>query len=190
MFTNAYGNMFSDLYTGAGDGWEINTKNEAITFSPILPPALLPNELVRNLGSINTLMSKTKNITGGRMEINAFLGNMIILTDGRLFMTSQESKERSGDTGAGWNQNSTFRKISDKFELGDSMINYDNYRNAFDSLGNDTLRDPNLEGYIFEYDFDGNRSNDFGGFCSNFSGSYPLDPSFTDAQVKTAFDSL
>jgi len=179
---------FSDLYLNANDGYFIDSKNNAITSKPILPTALRPQELA--LRREQSVMSKTKNITGGRMRLNAWLSNLVILTDGRLYLKSMESNERNGDTGVGWNRNNPARQIVSKFNVGDKLMNYDNYRNAFDNLGLDTLRIPDLEGFTFDYSMDGNRSQDFGGFIPEFNMSYPLNNSFTLAQIKSAFDAI
>lgn len=179
---------WSDLYLSATDGYTIDNKNQCITANPILPTALRPQENLRNFEK--TVMSKTKNITGGRMRLNAWLDGSFILTDGRLFLRSMEAQERNGDTGTGWNQNNLSRQVVSKFNLGDKLMNFDNYRNALDAGGLDTLRTPNVEGFTFDYSIDGNRSQDFGGFIPEFSFSYPLSDAYTIDQIKTAFDAL
>ena len=182
------GKNWSDLYLSATDGYFIDSKNNAITTNPILPTALRPQELA--LRRPQSVMSKTKNITGGRMRLNAWLSNLVILTDGRLYLKSMESNERNGDTGTGWNRNNQARTIVSKFNIGDKLMNFDNYRNAFDPGGLDTLRTPNVEGFTFDYSMDGNRAQDFGGFVPELSLSYPLSDAYTMDQIKTAFDAL
>ena len=184
------GKTFSDLYTNSvGNGFSIDNKNQAFTSFPILPFELRPTETVRGIRS-NGYMTKTKNITGGRMRLTSYVAQLGFLTDGRLFATSIEAEERNGDTGTGWNRNLIARTNVDKFNTNDKLMNYDTFRNAFDSLGLDTLRVPNVEGYTLEYNFDGSRSNDFGGFFTPFKTSYVLNPALSQAQIKTAIDSL
>ena len=180
--------MFSDLYQSASDGYTIDNKNQAVTSNPILPTALIPDENVRV--NQKQVMSKTKNITGGRMRLNAWLDGAFLLTNGKIYLRSMEANERNGDTGTGWNTDNLARQIVSKFDTGDKLMNFDTFRNAFDNLGNDTLRVPNVEGFTMQYSMDGNRSNDFGGFVTEFNFSYPINNSYTLDQIKTAFDSL
>lgn len=179
---------FSELYTGVG-GWGIDAKEIGITINPILPTALLPSITTRDFSG-QTFLTKTKNITGGRMRLTTFLNSSGILADGRLFLTGIEASERNGDTGTGWNKMMHLRKSIDRFNTGDKLMNYDNYRNAFDNLGLDTLRVPNVEGYTLEYDFDGSKVSTWGGFFIQMNTQYTISDSITDAQIKTAFDSL
>lgn len=183
------GKQFSDLYTGAGNGWEVDNKEQGFTRSPILPLALRPITTVRG-GMSSQFVTKTKNITGGRMRLTTWISQFVVLADGRLVITGIEATERNGDTGTGWNKMMHLRKSIDRFNAGDKLMNYDNYRNSFDSLGLDTLRNPNVEGYSLEYDFDGSKVSNMGGFFLNVNTSFLLNPALTQDQIKTAFDAI
>lgn len=179
---------FADLYTGLGDGYEINAKNTAFTRAPILPSALRPYQTIRPI--YNTVVGKTLNIPGGRIRMSNFVANAGLLPDGRLYFNSLESQERNGDTGTGWNKNFHTRKIVDRFEVNDSLLNYDNYYNSFDNTGLIDKQVQNLEGYKYTFNFDGTRTNDLGGFQILFDFTYDLDPNLSLEQIKQAFDSL
>jgi hypothetical protein len=181
------GKMFSDLYTGLGDGYIISSKQEFRTRSKVLPEALQPTQVIRILS--NSLITKTKNISGGRMRLSSFVGLFSILPDGTFFGTSIEATERNGDTGTGWNKQMHMRKLVDRFNTTDELMNYDNYRNSNDNLSIDQ-RVQNIEGYNFEYNFDGSKSSDMGGFFLQIHTSYPLNENLTKDQIKTAIDSL
>ena len=179
---------YGDLFTGAGTGYEIDAKNNAISWAPILPSALRPTETIRFLSS--TALGRTLNIPGGRIRITNWVDVGAILTDGRLYFRGIEASERNGDTGTGWNKNQHARKIVDRFELNDSLLNYDNYYNSFDNAGVVDKQVQNLQGYKYTFNFDGTRVNDLGGFVPTFNVSYNLDANLTLNQIKTAFDSL
>jgi len=179
---------YGDLYTGAGDGYEINAKNNALSWSPILPTALRPYNTVRFLSE--QPITRTLNIPGGRIRLAHYLQAGALLTDGRILFNGIETSERNGDVGVGWNKNLHQRKIVDRFQTNDSLLIYDNYYNSFDNAGVVDKRVMTLEGYKYTFDFDGTQVNDLGGMFVALNFTYDLDPALTLNQIKTAFDSL
>ncbi len=180
---------YGDLYTGAGDGYEITAKNEAITWSPILPSALRPFEPYVRFKD-NTIISRTLNIPGGRIRLSNYINSGLLFSDGRIYLSGIESSERNGDTGTGWNKTQHVRKIVDRFQTNESLLVYDNYYNSFDNAGVVDNRVMTLEGYKYTFDYDGSIVNDLGGTFLSLNFTYDLDPVLTLDQIKTAFNSL
>lgn len=183
-------NYFPDLYLGAGDGYEIpDPRNFATTRSPILPSVLCPTTPIRSPLMNDVVMYRTVNLNG-RIRMTTVSPIITLASDGRLQFVSIETVERNGNTGTSWTRNGHQRTWISKFQNGDSIFEYDNFFNSFDGAFATDKRIVTDTGVNYNFDFDGTRSENFGGFEFDVMFSYPLNENLSLAQIKTAFDSL
>ena len=180
-------NYFSDTYLGAGDGFELTLKSELISRSPILPSALIPSETF--VFGDNRILNRTVNLNG-RTRLTSIAPSLGILSDGRVFINSTEASERNGLTGSGFTKSAQSRVIVDRFNNGDNMESFDSWRNSHSSsftVNNRILTDT---GVLWNFDHDGTKAENLGGFIFRTDFSYSLDPSISLEQIETAFNSF
>lgn len=192
--TNGLGyvtNYFSDLLQGGNVvGFNIDSRNIAFSNAPIIPSALRPESAIRFTtgGGYTGDLLRTVNLNG-RTRLRS-IANFNLLSDGRLTFAGLEALERNGLTSSGFTKSIHDRTTVDRFQNGDSMIDYDNYFTSFDGAFSTDKRVVQDSGVNWNFDHDGTRTNDFGGFFFSFNFSYNLPNSRTLEQIETAFNSI
>jgi hypothetical protein len=184
-------NYFSDLLQGGNPvGYNIDGRNLAFSNNPILPSALRPQSTIRLASGFGdwSNISRTVNLNG-RTRLSSIV-RASLLNDGRLAIAGVESIERNGLTSSGFTKSLHSRQIVDRFENGDSIIEYDNYFTSFDGAFTTDKRVVQDSGVNWNFDHDGTRTNDIGGFVFLVNCSYNISESVTIQQIETAFNSL
>jgi hypothetical protein len=182
--------FFSDIYQGFGDGYQIpDARNSMRTKSPILPTVLRPTTTVRSPMMHDVVLYRTLNLNG-RIRLTTVSPTVVINANGQLQFLSIETVERNGEFGSSFTKSAHERKWIDKFQNGDSIFEYDNYFNSFDGAFATDKRNVQDTGVNYNFDFDGSRTQSFGGFEFDLNFSYPLSENLSLSQIKTAFDSL
>lgn len=181
--------FYSDVYTGPG-GYAVNpTGREALRTPVLLPSALWPEESTRLYVSNGGALYRTVNIAG-RVRLTAWTGALTMTNQGWLGVATNNTVDRNGDTGTGWDKTSHARMLTDRFQAGDSILAYDNYYTSFDGAFATDKRTVNDHGSNWSWTHDGNTASDLGGFSMFPNGTWQLSPSLTLDQIKTAFDAL
>lgn len=185
---NYASNFYSDVYAGTG-GYTINpTGREALRTPVILPSTLWP-DINANLLPGGSVMGRTVNIAG-RIRLHSFIPAFFMTTGGYLQFNTNNTDDRNGDTGASWDRTHHARIITDRFENGDSIFEYDNFYNSFNGPFSVDKRTVSNHGSNYSWDHDGNLPQDLGGHEINVNGSYTLSTALSLDQIKTAFDAL
>jgi hypothetical protein len=180
-------NFYSDVYQGSGDGLEVTTRDQLITWSPILPAVLRPSETW--VFANNRIINRTVNLNG-RTRLNAIIQQGAILSDGRMIINSVEASERNGLTTSAFTKSSQIRKIVDIFKNGDDMEEFDLWRNSHSGgfvTDNRVYQDT---GVNWNFDHDSTKANNLGGYLIRTDFSYPLSELSSLNQIESAFNSL
>lgn len=174
-------NVDTQTYLATTGGYDININGSATSQNPILPATLMPTQSVvagRNIFAQRNILD-----TGNThvIVLNTIFNQVQLTTAGKLLIVSQLDANDSigtaivnfpaqqfitvADSGANVPSYSTYKQQVGGFSVGDSGKTYPTAINGMDA-------------------------SKWGGYFFHLNVSYPISASFTNAQIKTAFDSI
>lgn len=197
---NYFGNYPSspsvNLYTGTDGGYQINSNYSIVSKSAILPTNLLP---------LNTVVLTTNAFIARRIitdpcisfssppyeattkiPVITYFYNFFITNQGKFFIYTLPYLESDNSTFL--NPYSDLRRVVSKFNVGDLVNDYTNYRNSYTgALSNAATA---ATGITYQIAFDPDSPSNHGGFQFQVNSSYFVSENVTQNQIINAVDNL
>ena len=171
----------TETYTGSDGGFTTNSNGSITSKTPIVPTVLRPT-ISTNWGRMHWA---SRNIldTGGTHIIGCqtYLNSCSLTTAGLLLITTHKDYDDSVGTPI---YNSP---IHLQITVADSGANVPDYSGYKQQIGGFSMVD---SGKTYPTDIDGEDESMLGGYWFTLNFSYPINSSYTEAQIKAAFDSI
>lgn len=179
----------TQTYTGTDGGFAINANGSITSQTSLIPTALRPT-LTMALDRF-TLGQRAVNDTSGTYSVTyeTYFNPVYFTTAGKLQIITHKDID---DTLGSIIHNSIFHSLITKASSGEFIPTYSSYKNSFTGTGPGTDNRVSTAHPIATYpsDVDGEDPDMLGGYFFSFDMSYPISSSYTDQQVKDAFDSI
>jgi len=174
-------NADTQTFKGTNGGFNVNINGSITSHTSILPDELKPNQ---NLVFGKNVFSQRNVLDTGNTHVivlNTIFNQVILNTDGKLSIVLQFDIDDSVGTAI---RNIPLYRLITKADSGANVPSYSTYK---EQIGGFTVTD---SGKTYPTDFNGNDPNKLGGYRFLINISYPVNPSVTEQQIKSAFDSI
>ena len=174
-------NVDTQTYLATAGGYDVNINGSATSQNPILPATLMPTQTVvigKNVFAQRNILD-----TGNThvIVLNTIFNTVQLQTNGKLFIQSQLDANDSIGTAIVNFPAQQFITVADS---GANVPSYSTYKQQ---VGGFTVTD---SGKTYPAAIDGMNASKWGGYAFHLNISYPISASFTNAQIKAAFDSI
>ena len=161
-----------------------------VSNSPIIPAVLFPTH---PLMTVERNHSATRSFleTGGARTIVAqtmFLATFL-RSDGKLLIATQKDIDDTNTPGTYLQSSPIYQQIT-KATAGDFVPDYSGYKNSYTNPGSVDQKETVVTAYTYPADLDGRNEALVGGYFMDINTSYPIDSSYSEQQIKVAFDSI
>lgn len=179
-YQNPY-NVDTQTFTGTNGGYSVNVNGSITSLSPILPTVLMPTKSItfgRNLFAQRNILD-----TGNTHVIilNTLFARAILNTDGELVLVTQLDYDDSVGTAI---TNFPAYQFITKADSGSNVPSYSTYKQQ---IGGFAVTDSTK---TYPADIDGSNPAKLGGYNFLINVCYPIDSSYTESDIITAFNSI
>jgi len=174
-------NVDVQTYTGTDGGYNVNPNGIITSQTSILPTVLAPNQtmfLGQNVFSQRNILD-----TGNThvITLNTVFSSVRLDTDGKLNVVSQKDADDSVGTAIG---NFPVYKLVTRADSGANVPSYSSYK---EQIGGFSITDSTK---TYPRAIDANEPAQWGGFSFTVNLCYPIDSTYTEADIIAAFDSI
>lgn len=174
-------NVDTQTYLATAGGYVVSPFGSILSQSAILPATLMPTQAV--VAGRNVFAQRNILDTGNThvIVLNTIFNQVRLETNGKLLIISQFDANDSIGTAIVNFPAQQFITVADS---GANVPSYSTYKQQ---VGGFTVTD---SGKTYPAAIDGMNASKWGGYFFHLNISYPISASFTNAQIKAAFDSI
>lgn len=176
-------------YTGAAGGFILNANGSATTSSSIVPTELRPTK-IQTIERLCHAQRAVASTTGSNtIVLDAFWNPVYYNTTGQIQIITHKDIDDTIGTDI---KSSPMHLLITKGNTGEYVPTFGVYKHSFTGTG------PGTDNRVvtahptatYAADYDGEDESKVGGYFFTIDISYPISSSYTEAQVKAAFDSI
>jgi hypothetical protein len=174
-------NVDTETYAATTGGYDVNPNGSILSHSSILPSALMPTQAI--IAGRNVFAQRNILDTGNThvIVLNTIFNQVRLETSGKLLVISQFDANDSIGTPIVNFPAQQFITVADS---GANVPSYSTYKQQ---IGGFAVTDSTK---TYPAAINGMDASKWGGYFFHLNVSYPIAASFTNAQIKAAFDSI